>query len=198
MKTLILLLPVLVAITTSCSNIRSKQLVGAEPVDLTAVGAQDISGEWINKDGEVIGRIEVTNATKGEILFTPAKKEGEEQGEAAKISIRSSNDYVFLNYEPDEKGERRWYLLGGGNNEFLIWSPDNDAFRKLIADGKIKGRNDPDTKKDAQGNEVEKQNAGAVIDDPQGEWVEKLAAGGFGVPFDWKNPMVLRKKVVAK
>ncbi len=195
MKALLILLPLLVCII-SCSNIRSKQLVGAEPVDLTTEeGEADISGEWVDNEGEGIGRIKVTNAKKGEILFTPAKKKDEEQEEASKILIRSSEDYVFLNYEPDENGERQWYLLGGGENELLIWTPNNDAFRKLITDGKIKGKNDPTTEKDAQGNDVQKKNAGAVIDDPKGEWVEKLVAGEFGVPFDWKSPTVLRKRV---
>ncbi len=80
MKALLFLLPLLVCIV-SCSSIRSKQLVGAEPVDFTANDANDISGEWVNNEGEVFGSLKVTNAKNGEILFTPTKNLDEEPGE---------------------------------------------------------------------------------------------------------------------
>ena len=66
---------------------------------------------------------------------------------------------------------------------------------KLIDEGKIKGTNDPETTMDAEGKEVKNNNPGAVIDDPEGEWVRKMVAGEFGVLMDWKHPHVLRRVV---
>ena len=62
-------------------------------------------------------------------------------------------------------------------------------------EGEIKGTNDPETEIGPEGEEVTKQNPGAVIDDSEGLWVQKMIAGEFGVLVDWKNPKVLRRVV---
>ncbi len=202
MKALILFLPVMFVLV-SCGSVRCKQLIGKEPVDLSGEGGRDLNGEWDDGDGGVGGRIKVINAAKGEILWFEPKQEGQKQEKPIKMFIRSTGDYTFLNVEPDENGERRWWLLGGDENVIILWMPDAEAFRKLIAEGKIKGKNDPEPKpKQSNGSDGKKDEVpyfpadqpGAVIDDPKGEWVEKLVEGEFGVPFHWKEPLILRKK----
>ena len=85
-----------------------------------------------------------------------------------KVKLRRTDDYAFANFEMNEKGERTWMLMGADSdmNEIYLWTPDSKLFRKLIAEGKIKGTNDPKTKLDEEGKEVNVQNPGAVIDDP--------------------------------
>ena len=112
--------------------------------------------------------------------------------------LRTSGNDVFVNFPPDEDGERIWMLMRvqGEMNEIILWDPDTALFRDLIEKGKIKGTNDPESTIDENGEETKNRNPGAVIDDPTGEWVEKMIADEFGVVFDWKDPHVLRRNVV--
>ncbi|MDA0768152.1 MAG: hypothetical protein O3A87_11145 [Verrucomicrobia bacterium] len=80
-------------------------------------------------------------------------------------------------------------------NELIVWEPDMKLFRKLIAEGTIKGTNEPETRVDDGGKEVRNPTPGAVIDDPEGEWVKKMVAGEFGVLMAWRHPHVLGRVV---
>ena len=174
----------------SCSNIRSKQLVGAEAVDLSELVGDglNIEGKWMNSDGE-ISVITFINKKKGEVLFG-AFQPAEDGEKPTKLFIRNSGDSYFVNFPKDEKGERGWMRIGGNNNQIFLWEPDREAFRKLIAAGKIKGVND--VKKEPKVGITELP-PGAVIDDPKGEWVKKIIAGEFGVLFEWQQPIVFTR-----
>ncbi len=196
MKVLFLIALPIFLLVSGCSSVRSKQLVGKTKVDLTqSIGEVPlalIAGEWLDLDGDVISVI-VTNAKEGELHCETVDNDDDDP---AKLTLRKSGDHVFVNYPPDEDGERDWFLMKiqGEMKGILLRRPDTAIFRELIAKGKIKGVNDPESKKDEDGNEFKNRRPGAVIDDPSGEWVEKMIAGEFGVVFDWQNPTVLRKK----
>lgn len=194
MKTL-LFLSFLALCAASCSGVRSKQLVGAKPVDITPEdGGPGLEGEWVDKEGKVIGSVKVTDARNGEILFMPRKEEGKKQGEDVKLRIRCTGDDVFLNSGPDGDGEFHWYLMKHEAGQLIFWEPDNAAFRKLVAGGRIRGKNDPEYRKGPDGGRIRQMNPGTVVDDPEGAWVGKMVAGEFGMVYDWKNPIVLRLK----
>lgn len=189
MKSLFYLLPLL-GFFVSCSNIRSKQLVGAEPVNLAGLKEKgwDIAGRWTDSDGNTV-EITVIDAKKGVVQYAPLK-----QGDSAPTQwmLRQSGDYYFANIWDEKSKESRWLMLGGNGNQIFAWEADREAFRKLIAEGKIKGANDPEPKADAPPRK-HKQAPGAVIDDPKGEWVNKMIAGEFGVLVDWRHPRVLTR-----
>ncbi len=190
MKALLILLPLL-GILISCSNIRSKQLVGAEPVNLTELKEKglNIVGHWVDAEGD-IGVISVIDAKKGIVQYGPKKDDG---SESIKMWLRQTGDYYFANFEASKKGERAWLLLGGNENQIFAWEPDRDAIRKLIAEGKIKGVNDPERKKEDGPQKLGTPEPGGVIDDPKGEWVTKMMTGEFGVIFEWREPRVLSR-----
>jgi hypothetical protein len=193
MKALLLLLP-MVLVLAGCVNVRTKQLLGAESVDLSlpeeSEGFSEIVGEWVDVDG-VVALITVLDAEEGEVLYAPQTGDDD----PTKVKLRRTDDYAFANFEMNEKGERTWMLMGADSdmNEIYLWTPDSKLFRKLIEEGKIKGTNDPKTKLDEEGKEVNVQNPGAVIDDPEGTWVAQMIAGELGVLVDWRHPRVLRR-----
>lgn len=201
MKALVFLLPLLLTLG-ACSNIRSKQPVGAEPIDLSQsigeVQLASIAGEWVRHDGER-SLVTIIDPKEGRIRYSSLEEDSEEE-EPVDLQLRRSGNHLFLNFEPDEDGERVWLLLKvqGDLNELLYWEPDRDCFRQLIAEGKIPGTNDPSTTTNEAGEEVEAKNPGAVINDPGGAWVEKMVAGEFGVLFDWMNPTVLRRSTAVQ
>ena len=189
------LLPVILVLI-GCVNVRTKHLLGAEPVDLSLPDESEefsgIAGEWVDADG-LVARVTVIDAEEGEILYAP-QAEGDDP---KKVTLRRTDDFAFANFETDEKGERIWMLAGTNSdmNEVYLWTPDSKRFRKLIAEGKIRGTNDPETKIDEEGKEEDVQNPGAVIDDPEGKWIARMIAGEFGVLVDWKHPLVFRRVV---
>ena len=110
-----------------------------------------------------------------------------------KARIRMTEDHIFVNLNPEAAGEWPWMLMGvSGMDQILLWAPDRELFRKLIAEGKIKGTNDPDTEINSAGEEVKKKNPGAVIDDPEGLCVKQMIEGQFGVIVNGRSPMVFR------
>ena len=198
MKALLLLAFPVFLLVTSCTAVRSKQLVGKTKVDLSQEDGEAslsaIAGEWVNIEGDVTPFV-VTNAKEGQVRCGPV-----DDDDSFTMTLRKSGEHIFANFPPDEKGERVWLLMKarGETEELIFWAPDVAIFRDLIAKGKIKGTNDPESKKDKNGKERKNQSPGAVIDDPGGEWVEKVVAGEFGVVFNWQDPLVLRKKVAGK
>ena len=137
----------------------------------------------------------ITDAQKGEILYASLEEEDKDD-EPVKLQLRRSEDHLFINFEPNEKGERVWLLFQAQASltQLVYWQPDRERFRELIAAGEIKGVNDPEKVTNEKGELVDSKNPGAVIDDPNGDWVDKMVAAEFGVLFDWRNPSVLRKK----
>ncbi|BDS06145.1 hypothetical protein NT6N_11850 [Oceaniferula spumae] len=190
---LILLLPILAA----CSNVRSKQPVGKNPVNLSVqadqIAWQSIAGDWVNADGEVT-QVKIVDGKKGLVHFQGAGEDDQPQP----VTFRQTGDTFFLNFTDQEGvGEYHWMMLKANNEmtELIFWDPDTEKFRELIAEKKIKGVNDPLEKRNEQGQLVKHYTPGALIDDPTGSWVTDMIAGKFGVLVDWKNPTVLRKKV---
>ena len=183
-----LLLPLLVA----CSNIRSKQPVGKEPIDLSTqangVAWQNIVGHWLNAEGETT-QITIVNANKG-VLHCQSEDE-----EVQPVTIRQVGGAYFLNVR-NEEGEYHWmqFEVNDEMTELILWEPDRAKFRKLIVEKKIKGTNDPLEKRDEQGQPTAWIAPGALIDDPSGAWIHAMLTGEHGVLVDWKKPMVLRKK----
>lgn len=186
----LLLLPLLAA----CSNIRSKQPVGQNPVDLSApadeIAWPGIAGDWLNAEGKIT-KVKILDAGKGRVEFRGSGKDDEPQT----VLLRRKGDAFFVNFADDE-GVYHWMMFKPNDDlsELVFWDPDRDKFRALIASGKIKGVNDPAEKKDATGKPVKNYTPGAVIDDASGAWVADMVAGKHGVLMDWKNPVVLRKK----
>ena len=181
----------------SCGEIRSIQPVGLEIVELSSKDSEpSIAGTWSVGDQTFI--IKVSDPLKGElILLSP-------DAEELKCTVRSTADHVFLNWKyADGTGDSYWRLIkiNDEKDEIIVWLTDVDAFRKLITEGKIKGNNDPKPRrvKKVDGIDVVTfDQAGALINDPKGEWQKKMNAGEFGVLFFWKDPIVLRKKKKVK
>lgn len=131
MKALILLFPVF-CLLVGCSSIRSKQLVGKEPVDLSGsigeVELSGIAGEWVDADGE-LSSVTVTHAKEGEILYASLNDDDEEP---MKLQLRVSEDHVFVNFPADDAGERMWRLMkvNGEMNQILVWEPETERAGK--------------------------------------------------------------------
>lgn len=174
-----LLLGAGLALLTGCSSVSVPAPVGEKP---HVLHAPDWAGTWLSDDGKAVSVV-LSDASKGELrMFGLEINEGAAALMTYSIHVRESAGWLFASLR-DEGGQPNarylWARLSRVDDVILIWAPEPKAFAALVREGKLKGR---------------VQDSGDVELEPMpAEALQALAAGAFGVPFEWDTPVVLRR-----
>ena len=176
-------------------------MVGSKPYTKDHLG---VAGNWMNTDGEKFA-VTFDKKEPGRIHLKALNGEDEDDEEEQFLYLRESGDWVFLNMKEDsEDGESTtWYWahihVDDENEPLMLFAPNVGRFAELVRSGKIKGS----VKEEKGGSKKVVQPDGreetvqtfpsltVTIDAPDDKWVEEMVAGKFGVPLEWRTPIVL-------
>jgi hypothetical protein len=104
-------------------------------------------------------------------------KGGRLQLESYQVEMRKSGEWLFGNIKAREgPAPYLWGLVKLEPGQIIIWTPEQEHFKKLVQSGALPGKVD-------QGGDL-------VLEKLTPEHLKLLMSETRGVPFDWKKPLV--------
>jgi hypothetical protein len=170
------LLPAALALLcTGCTGVYVSRPLGDTP---HALKPADWEGTWLL--GDSASRVRVTDAANGKLELIGAKfTEGKPSLEVTRLAITESGDWLFATVIDDENpGRAEWARIKRDDDWIVAWLPAKDAFRALVRSGKLSGQLDQEH---------------VALDPPTPAQLHALTSGALGVPFNWDEPIVLRR-----
>jgi hypothetical protein len=151
--------------------------VGEKPAVLIP---DEWTGSWLVPDGVLT--IRVIDPGKGiiEALFIDDEKK-DALLEKYTIHLFKSGDFLFASTKDSDHPDPiryLWGLMRKDDRRIMIWLPEEDKFRDLVAKGTIPGTSDKDK---------------VTLGDLKSEQLKLLSSKDAGNLYDWSEPIVLIK-----
>ncbi|HUR58407.1 MAG TPA: hypothetical protein VM029_11895 [Opitutaceae bacterium] len=140
------------------------------------------AGTWLTPDGKALV-VSVPDPGKGVLQIVGLEgNEHDLQVKKYTIAVTESAGWLFANVRDDARPDASrhiWGRLKRDEDMVIIWPPDVRAFKALVRDGKVKG-------KELDSGDVE-------LEFIAPETMLAFATGELGVPFGWDTPFILRR-----